>query len=155
MSEILNRDVLLANLMRNVPYVAFMGFEFFADGEALAAKMPYRPNLIGNPALPALHGGAIASFLEMTAFMTLGWSRIWMGNGGISAQGEVWPSIPKTIDLTVDYMRSGKPQETFASARITRAGRRFATVHATAWQEDRDRPIADAMCHFLMPRCDG
>ncbi|WP_417243317.1 PaaI family thioesterase [Celeribacter sp.] len=155
MSETTPRDALLARLMERVPYMAFMGFEFTAKGADLSAKMPYRADLIGNPVLPALHGGAIASFLEMTAFMSLGWSRVWMGDGCLSADGEVWPAVPKTIDLTIDYMRSGKAQDTFASARITRAGRRFATVHATAWQDEPDRPIADAMCHFLMPRRDG
>ncbi|WP_417271061.1 PaaI family thioesterase [Celeribacter sp.] len=155
MSETHNREALLERLMVNVPYLTFMGFEFEAEGDTLNAKMPYRSELIGNPSVPALHGGTIAAFLEVTAFMTLGWSRIWLGDGGRSAEGEVWPSIPKTIDLTIDYMRSGKPQDTFAKARITRAGRRFATVHATAWQGEPDRPIADAMCHFLMPRRDA
>lgn len=141
---------LLARLMRDVPYLSMMGFEFSLEDGDLRAVMPYREDLIGNPSLPALHGGAIASFLESTALMALGCARIWTDDTA-PAQGAVWPATPKTIDLTIDFMRSGRPQDAYASARITRAGRRFATVHSSAWQDERERPIAEAMVHFLMP----
>lgn len=147
------RDVLAA-LTQQVPYLSHMGFTFSpnASGDGLEGIMPFRCDLIGNPTIPALHGGVIASFLEMSALVNLGWATLWE-EGVLSpdASGCTLPAIPKTIDLTVDYMRSGKPQDCYSSARISRAGRRYATVHVDVWQDEPERPIAQAMCHFLMP----
>jgi acyl-coenzyme A thioesterase PaaI-like protein len=39
----------------------------------------------------------------------------------------------------------------YARARVNRSGRRFASVHVEAWQDNRTRPMAQATGHFLMP----
>ncbi|SFK04535.1 PaaI family thioesterase [Celeribacter neptunius] len=144
------RDAALAALVARVPYSAFMGFQFERRGDELTGLMPYRPDLIGNPALPALHGGALAAFLETTALMALSWSMIWPRmEAGESV--DILPKLPKTIDLTVDYLRSGLPRDAYARAEITRAGRRYASVQVEAWQDNRARPTVQAMGHFLMP----
>jgi acyl-coenzyme A thioesterase PaaI-like protein len=62
------------------------------------------------------------------------------------------PRLPKTIGLTVDYLRTGLPRDAYARAEITRTGRRYANVRAEAWQDNRDRPIAQVAGRFLMPR---
>jgi acyl-coenzyme A thioesterase PaaI-like protein len=116
----------------------------------LTAIMPFRTDLVGNPMLQALHGGATAAFLEVTAQVALSWSVIWPV---IEAGGtvEVLPALPKTIDITIDYLRSGLPRDAYARAKITRAGRRFSSVHVEAWQDNHARPFAMATGHFLMP----
>ena len=63
--------------------------------------------------------------------------------------------LPKTIDLTVDYLRSGLPRDAYARARIIRSGRRYASVHVEGWQDNRNRMFAQATGHFLMPARDG
>lgn len=144
------RDAALAELVSRVPYISFMGFQFERRGDELTAVMPYRPDLIGNPMLPALHGGALAAFLEVTALISLSWSMVWPQiEGGTTV--DVLPKLPKTIDLTVDYLRSGLPRDAYARAEITRAGRRYASVQVEAWQDNRARPTVQAMGHFLMP----
>ena len=65
------------------------------------------------------------------------------------------PRLPRTIDFTVDYLRSGLPRDAYARARVTRSGRRYGSVHVEAWQDNRERPFAQAQGHFLMPRQDG
>ena len=62
------------------------------------------------------------------------------------------PRLPKTIDFTVDYLRSGLPRDAYARARVVRSGRRYASVHVEAWQDNRARLIAQATGHFLMPQ---
>ncbi|WP_321364314.1 PaaI family thioesterase [uncultured Celeribacter sp.] len=144
------RDAALSALVARVPYISFMGFEFERRGDELTAVMPYRPDLIGNTALPALHGGALAAFLEVTALITLSWSMVWPKiEAGETV--DVLPKFPKTIDLTVDYLRSGLPRDAYARAEITRAGRRYASVQVEAWQDNRARPTVHATGHFLMP----
>lgn len=154
------RDGLLNALAASVPYIAFLGINFDRRGDELTAVLNYDPKLIGNPLLPALHGGVTAAFLEVTAVMELAWSTLWedMEAGRIAPDAaipETLPRLPKTIDLTVDYLRSGLPRDAYARARIVRMGRRYASVQVEAWQDNRARPLAQATGHFLMPPRDG
>lgn len=148
------RDGALDLLVSGVPYLEFLGVKVDRCGDELTVIMPFSDTLIGNPLLPALHGGATAAFLETTAVLELGWVMIWenmergeAGDPAVMAR----PELPKTIDFTVDYLRSGKPYDAYARARVTRRGRRYASVHVEAWQDHRARLFAQATGHFLMP----
>jgi acyl-coenzyme A thioesterase PaaI-like protein len=150
------RDRALAALVHGVPYIQFLGIEFDRRGDELTAILPFDDKLIGNPLLPALHGGATAAFLEVAALIELSWSTLWeaMESGTLdpaTLTPETLPRLPKTIDFTVDYLRSGLPRDAYARARVNRSGRRYASVHVEAWQDNRSRPIAQATGHFLMP----
>ena len=59
---------------------------------------------------------------------------------------------PKPVDVSVAYLRSGKPLDVFAHADLRKVGRRVAYVHVLAWQDDRDAPIAELSAHLLMGR---
>ena len=150
------RDAALAALVGGVPYIGFLGLVFERRGDELTALMPYREALIGNPLRPALHGGATAAFLEVTAIVELGWQLFWddieSGRVDPRALGPAdLPRLPKTIDVTVDYLRAGLPRDAYARARVNRSGRRYASVHVEAWQDNRARPFAQCTGHFLMP----
>jgi uncharacterized protein (TIGR00369 family) len=103
----------------------------------LLGRLRYSQKLVGNPMLPALHGGAIGALMESTAIFEL----------LLSAQTTV---LPKTINITVEYLRSGRPVDTYAHAIVTKQGRRVANVRVHAWQAERERPIAFAHAHFLI-----
>lgn len=154
------RDAALTALVSGVPYMQYLGVRFDRRGDELTAILPFDDKLIGNPMLPAIHGGVTAAFLEITAMVTLNWSYLWQDieSGALDpdsmARGAL-PRLPKTIDFTVDYLRSGLPRDAYGRARVTRSGRRYASVQAEAWQDNRDRPFAQANAHFLMPRQDG
>jgi len=150
------RDAALAALAEAVPYNRFLGVRFDRLGDELTARLPYRDGLIGNPLLPALHGAVTGAFLEITALMQLAWDRVLteMEAGGEAAERIAegsFPSMPKTIDITIDYLRSGRARESFARAKVQKAGRRVAHLHVEAWQEERIRPIAMLRGNFLMP----
>lgn len=154
------RDGMLKLLTGRVPYIGFLGIQFERRGDELTATLPFKDELIGNPILPALHGGVTAAFLEVTAIMELSWSMIWedMESGQIdltNMDSVALPRLPKTIDLTVDYLRSGLPRDAYARARVNRSGRRYASVHVEGWQDNRSRLFAQATGHFLIPRRDG
>lgn len=144
------RDAALQSLIAGVPYIQFMGFKFDRRGDELTGIMPYSDMLIGNPMLPALHGGATAAFLETTAIVELSWAAMW---DRMEAGEDVSAiRLPKTIDFTVDYLRPGLPRDAYARATINRSGRRYASVHVEAWQDNRTRLFAQATGHFLMPQ---
>ncbi|WP_227267507.1 PaaI family thioesterase [Roseobacter weihaiensis] len=151
------RDATLRALVDGVPYIRFLGIELERRGDELTGILPFDPKLIGNPLLPAIHGGVTAAFLEVTAIITLSWTYLWedVESGAIDATGlaeKGLPRLPKTIDISTDYLRSGLPRDAYARARITRSGRRYASVHVEAWQDNRDRLFAQATGHFLMPQ---
>ena len=154
------RDAALARLTETVPYNRFIGAEFTRMGDELTARLNYDWKLIGNPMIPALHGGVTGAFLEITAITQLAWDEVWarMEAGGETAaaiDAGRFPKMPKTIDLTIDYLRSGRARDAYARAHVEKAGRRVANVRVEAWQDSRDRPIAAAHGHFLMPDGDG
>lgn len=154
------RDAALKALVEGVPYVQFLGISFDRRGDELTGVMPFDEKLIGNPILPALHGGATAAFLEVTAIIGLSWVTLWddIEAGALEVLGEgdaPLPPLPKTVGFTVDYLRSGLPRDAYARAEVTRSGRRYASVHVSAWQDNRARPFAQATGRFVMPRRDG
>lgn len=150
------RDRALEALVGGIPFVHFLGITFDRRGDELTAVLNFDDKLIGNPMLPALHGGVTAAFLETTALVELGWQRLWEEvESGVRAADSLTPEnlprMPKTIDFTVDYLRSGLPRDAYARARVNRSGRRYASVHVEAWQDNRSRLYAQASGHFLMP----
>lgn len=154
------RDRLLRALTEAVPYNRLLDVRFDRLGDELTGRLPFRDGLVGNTALPALHGGVTGSFLEITALMQLAWEQALAAieEGGRDAarvaEGR-YPPMPRTIDITVDYLRSGRPRDTFARATVQKAGRRVAHLHVEAWQDTRARPIAMLRGNFLMPRDTG
>ena len=154
------RDAALAALVEGVPYIQFLGIRFDRRGDELTGVLTFDDKLIGNPFLPAIHGGVTAAFLEVTSVISLSWSYLWedIESGRIDAQAMAagnLPRLPKTIDFTVDYLRSGLPRDAYARATVSRSGRRYASVHVEAWQDHRARLYAQATGHFLMPPRDG
>jgi len=124
-------------LLDRLPYARFLGLQSRIEGDDLTVVMPFADKLIGNPMLPALHGGSTAALLEVTAVaqVALSYPRL---------------RLPRPINVTVSYLRSGKPVDVIARARISKAGRRVAHVVAEAWQEDPAHPIASLIAHFLL-----
>ena len=153
------RDAALNALVHGVPYIQFLGIEFDRRGDELTAVLPFDDKLIGNPLLPAIHGGVTAAFLEVTAVIGLSWAVLWeeLERGELDPDQLITghlPRLPKTIDFTVDYLRSGLPRDAYARAKVNRSGRRYASVYVEAWQDNRNRAFAQATGHFLMPRRD-
>lgn len=151
------RDAALEQLVSRVPFIGFLGIQFDRRGDELTAVLPYADKLIGNPMLPAIHGGVTAAFLEVAAIIELSWSMHWDDIerlGGLPQDPKAL-RLPKTIDFSVDYLRSGLPRDAYARARINRTGRRYASVHVESWQDNRSRLFAQATGHFLMPARDG
>jgi uncharacterized protein (TIGR00369 family) len=125
--------------MDAIPYAQFLGLSGAeVDGE-LITTMRYSDHLIGNPALPALHGGTLGALLESAAIFEMLWR----------AETIV---LPKTITITVDYLRSGAPVDTHARGIVTRQGRRVTNVRMEAWQTERGTPVATAHAIFLVIR---
>ena len=120
-----------------IPYARHLNLRIDSKGDELTTVMPFRDELIGNVNLPAIHGGVLGSMLELTAVMQL-------------LRATELEKLPKTIDLSIDYLRSARPQDLYGRAHVTRQGRRVANVRVELWQQTRDKPVAVAHGHFLL-----
>jgi uncharacterized protein (TIGR00369 family) len=124
-------------LLEAIPYMRLLGLSASVRDGDLLTRMPGSERLVGNPILPALHGGTIGALMESAAILK------------VLLESDT-QEVPKTITLTVDYLRSAHVVDTWARASITRLGRRVANVQVRAWQDQEDRPIAVAHAHFLL-----
>ena len=125
-----------------IPYLRTLGITARLEGGSILGTMKYADPLIGNASLPALHGGTIGALLESTAILQTLWESETV-------------ALPKIVTITIDYLRTGRPVDTFARGTITKHGRRVVTVGVEAWQEDPARPIARANAHFLVEIAEG
>lgn len=126
-------------LIDGIPYAKLLGLEFQRMGNDVLFTLPKNADNIGNPILPAIHGGVIGGFMELAASLHL-------------VMTMDTDALPKMIDFSLDYLRAGRHQDTFAECQVWRQGSRVANVAITAWQTNRSSPIATARAHFLLAR---
>jgi len=123
-------------LLKAIPYCRHLGVRARVDDRGLILVLPFQPQLIGNPMLPALHGGVIGSLLETAALAQV----IYETRS---------TKLPRPVDISIDYLRSGRDRDSFARARIAKQGRRVLNVQAEMWQDDPTKPIATLRGHML------
>ncbi|MGY2261309.1 PaaI family thioesterase [Pseudomonas sp. SDO55104_S430] len=124
-------------LLQLIPYATLIGLECSRVGDELLFRLPANKDNIGNPLLPAIHGGVIAGFMELAAALHL-----------LITTGS--PGVPKIIDFSLDYLRAGQFRDTWARCQVCRQGRRVGNVAITAWQSTEGEPIATARAHFKL-----
>ncbi len=121
--------------IEQVPYAKTLGIQMLDEEGCFL--LPAKKSNIGNPTLPALHGGAIAGFMELSAMVHV------LQHTGVER-------IPKIVDFSIDFVRAGRYSETYSRCKLVYLGRRMINVSITAWQEDEASPIAKARAQYLM-----
>ena len=125
-------------VLQAIPYAQLIGMDFQKFGQDVIFKLPDNINNIGNPILPAVHGGVVGGFMEMSAAMHL---LMFLDT----------PTMPKIVDFSLDYLRAVKGgRDTFAECQVVRQGSRVANVIINAWQTRREEAVATARAHFLL-----
>ncbi len=114
-----------------------------AHADEIVIRAPFRPGFIGAPG--RFHGGVVGAVLEIAGMSA------WIWRAG-RRDGRFPAALPKPITLTVDYLRPAGERDLLATARLMRWGRRVVVAAAEAWQDDRSRPVASAVIHFLLPQ---
>jgi uncharacterized protein (TIGR00369 family) len=123
-----------------IPYASFLGLQIEHHDDKVMTVVPFQHHLIGNVNLPAMHGGAVGAILEITAVLQL-------------IYDTECERLPKTIDVSFDYLRSVTDSTTYGMATVTRRGRRVANVRTELWQE-AGKPVAVSHGHFLLSPLD-
>ncbi len=125
---------LLDGLIRNPPFHHWLGVTATdaAPGRCVL-RLPPNPDFVGNPFVPAVHGGIVAALVDLA--------------GGAALFVELQFPTP-TIDMRVDYLRpaiAGKAL--LAEARVKSLGRTVAFVDVDVTDED-GRLVATGRCAY-------
>lgn len=121
------------------PYAMALGIAVErVENGAPVLRVEFSDAVQGRPG--ALHGGAISGLLETAGYALL--------KAALAEAGRA--AAMKPINLTVQFLASGKPRPTFAKARIVKLGRRTANLSVEAWQDDPVRPIASAVMNVMV-----
>lgn len=126
-------------MVQAVPYNAALGLrvEDFEEGVSYL-RLPYRAELVGNPATGVLHGGIVTSLIDaacgMAVFMKL--QRV---------------IRIATLDLRIDYLKPAEPpRDVRARAECYKVTRQIAFVRALAYHDDPADPIASSAGTFML-----
>ena len=110
-----------AFMEQGIPFNRFLGMKvvLLEPGRAIL-ELPFRPEFIGDPIRPALHGGVLSTLID-----TCGGAAVWTELG---TEDRV-----STIDLRVDYLRPGRSEALRVEGRVVRSGNRVAVVDLGAY----------------------
>lgn len=123
-----------ADFAGRAPLASWLGFEA-AGADPIAYKLTFNETHIGNPAIRTLHGGVIASFLEL------------------AMQADLFASSGRavsTANISIDYLSSSRPEDMIGKVRLLREGRRLAFMEAGGWQCGETRLVAVARACFTL-----
>ncbi len=125
--------------VHSMPFNQLLGLKLHSltDTEATLCFSQH-PSLIGNAAQQILHGGVIASVLDVTAGLICASSVLIRQNNLTKEQLEHRLSHIGTVDLRIDYLRPGRGESFIATAKLERAGNKVAVAHARLHNQNQD-----------------
>ena len=129
-------DPRLQHFIDTSPFAQLMKVEL-TDSDTLGYKLPFLQQNVGNPVLGALHGGCLASFLEIGA--TFEMYRRYIDINDIAFPLPAGTRLPVPLNVTNVYLRSAQLHDCICRANVVKLGRTTSLVQASAW-EDRSSP---------------
>ena len=100
-----------------IPFNKFLGMRVASIKKGFARiEIPFRPELIGDPLRPALHGGVVSTLAD-----TAGGMAVWSGVDDERSR-------VSTIDLRIDYLRPARLETLVAEATVVRLGNRVGVA---------------------------
>ena len=125
---------------KEVPFNALLGIQLVAlECGSAEMRIPYRPELLGDAARPALHGGVTSALIDVT--------------GGTALLTQVQPGDRlSTIDLRIDYLRPAGKADLIARAEVLRLGNRVGVVKIQAFSGTNEEHIAEGTAVYQVKR---
>ena len=129
-------------LFAATPFAKWLGADLVQSGGETIVRVPFNELLIGNPRIRAIHGGILASILELAAAATL-------------SAHDFDAARKSPISMQINYLKSTSDVQTYAKGIIRKIGRRIDTIEAIAWQKSEERPVAIAICDYRRSHKEG
>lgn len=121
-----------------IPHVRALGIELQrADAEAAQARLPPRPEFVGDPERGLLHTGVITTLIDSVS--------------GVAVFARLGaPEAIVTLDLRVDYLRASPADSALICRAVCyRLTPHIAFVRARVWQRHEDEPVAESLSTFM------
>jgi uncharacterized protein (TIGR00369 family) len=124
-----------------IPFHKVLGLELVSMKEGYASiRIPFKKELVGDPRTNRIHGGVIS-----TAMDAAGGAAVITTLKGSSDQ-------IATVDMLIDYLYPGRPEEIIVEGRITRNGSSLVFTEMAAHHPGDDQQIARARAVFRVKR---
>ena len=134
----------------HMPFNQALGLELeHLDADTVRLAFANKTMLVGNAAQQILHGGVIASVLDVTAGLVC--VRHALTRQESISEEELRQRLARmgTIDLRVDYLRPGRGERFIATGTLLRAGNKVAVARVELHNEQHDY-IATATATYLI-----
>ena len=137
MSDAIDMLSVVRNLSAFIPFNSYLGIEITdVMPGTVRVQVPFRPELVGDPTRPALHGGLIAGIIDA------------------ASGASVWTLVSpyeriSTIYMRVDYLLPGRLGALGAEARVQRKGTYVAVASVRVYHlTTPDETIAEGKAVF-------
>ena len=126
-------------MTHHTPHARYLGMKVIETGPGTAViKLPYRPELIGDPVRKVVFGGAITTLLDHASGLA------------VACALDVLRSIA-TVDLRVDYLRAAQPGfDLYGRVECYKVTRNVAFIRGSAYEQSPDDPFASCLGTFML-----
>lgn len=131
-------------LEQEVPFNRHLGIKVLEIREGFVkAMVPFRPEFIGDPRRPALHGGVLSALVDACGGFAV-WTHFDIGD------------LISTVDMRVDYLRPGPDEDIVAESKVVRTGNRVSVVHTVVYSSGNpDHPLAEGRAVYNTRKSGG
>ena len=131
-----------------IPYHRFLSLnQDCFDTKTGCIHFDMRDEFVGNIDFEILHGGVIASILDIEGAFLLALDGAWRPKAGSTTNTRKVKG--GTIDMRIDYLRPGNGKHFVASGTILRHGKKVAVVRSEL-RNERDELIAAGTATYLI-----
>ena len=130
---------ILEQLVSAPPHPRALGFRLVGvEPPSVTLAVPWRDDLVGDPATGVIAGGVISALLDHACGMA-----VWVAM-------ERYEAIA-TLDMRIDYMRAAEPgREVHARAEVFRLTHAIAFVRGVAYDATPEDPVAAVQAAFML-----
>lgn len=124
-------------LFERIPFNEYLGIELDeVSHQRVVMHLPMKGELVGNFVHGILHGGVIASLLDVASGAMAMISSFEKHQHLTAEERALRLSRLGTIDLRIDYLRPGRGKRFSASATLLRSGNKVAVVRSELQNEE-------------------
>lgn len=126
-------------MVQYTPHANYLGIRVVETGPCYAImKLPYRPELVGDPVRGVVFGGVITTLIDHASGLA------------VACALEELTAIA-TIDLRIDYLRAARAgSDLWARSECYRRTKNVAFVRAIAWDSEPSEPFATCLATFML-----
>lgn len=136
-----NKDFYKQIIEEYIPFHKIIGIKLLEmDNGRASFLIPYKPELVGDPRTNRIHGGVISTAMDAAG-----------GAAGMTTLSSEKDQI-STIDIRIDYLHPGKPEDIIAEGEIVKDGTTVIFTRMKAHHPKSNELIAEGRAIYRVKR---